>query len=231
MKKSKFAVIGAGKFGSAIARELASKGAEVHVFDNCEERIENIKDEVALAVMLDATDVRALQSQSVNDVDVGIVAIGENFEAVILSTVHLIDMGVERVISRASGPHQKTILEKIGVNEILTPEDEVASVLVERVLNPDIVSFLQFPDDYEIAEIKAPKAICNRSIDEIDLRNKYKLTLVTIKRESEVKKGGELVKEQHMLGVPKSETVIEETDTIVVFGTLKDIDRFIEINH
>jgi len=86
------------------------------------------------------------------------------------------------------------------------------------------------PDDYEIAEIKAPKAVINRSLNDIGLRNKYHLTLVTIKRQFEVKEGKEMVKENHILGVPNSDTIVYETDTLVVFGTRYDVARFIEIN-
>lgn len=230
MKGQKFLVIGVGRYGSAIARKLAEKGAEVIAFDTNEEKIESLKDEVSLAVTLDGSDKKALMAQNAGDADAAIVSIGDNFEAVILASVHLMEMGVDRIISRASGPQQRKILEKIGVKEILTPEDEVAFVVVERLLNPSIVSFLQLPDDYEIAEIRAPKAICERTIQDCDLRNKYELTLVTVKREFKVEKGGKVVKKKHVLGVPNSETVIQDSDTLVVFGTSKAVARFIEIN-
>jgi trk system potassium uptake protein TrkA len=230
MKGNKFLVIGVGKYGGSIARRLAEKGAEVYVFDDNEERIDLIKDEVALAVTLDATDKKALASQSVDDMDAAIVAIGENFEATILSTVHLMELGVKRIISRASGPQQRKILEKLGVTEILSPEDEVAFVVVERMLNPSILSFLQLPDDYEIAEIRAPRNIVGRTIADCGLRDKYELTLITVKRVFISEQGGVQVKEQHVLGVTKSDTVIQEQDTFVVFGTRKAVARFIEIN-
>jgi len=226
----KFAVFGVGRYGTAIALKLAGKGAEVHAFDYSEDKIERIKDDVALAVSLDATDKKALISQNIESIDVAVVAIGENFEAVILCAANLMELGVKRVIARASGPAQKLILKKIGVEEILYPEEEVANVLTERLVNPSVVNFLELPDGYEIAEIKAPHAIINRTIKEVGLRNKYRLTLVTIKREFEENKKGESVIEQHILGVPDSETIIYESDTLVVFGTTQDVTRFIEIN-
>lgn len=230
MNYSKFAVIGVGRYGSTIARRLAEKGAQVFAFDPNEEKIENIKDEVAFAVTLDATDRRALQTQNVEELDAAVVAIGENFEATVLTCVHLIDLGVKRVIARASGDHQRLILEKIGVTEILTPENEVAYVVREKLLNPNIVSFLQLPDDHEIAEIRAPKGCVGRTIDHVGFRNKYEMTLVTIKREYELTKNGEDCTEEHIIGVPKSDMIIEEKDTLVVFGTAKSVERFIEIN-
>ncbi|HAA01398.1 MAG TPA: potassium transporter KtrA, partial [Flavobacteriales bacterium] len=171
---NKFAVIGVGRYGSSIARRLAQKGAEVYCFDQDEEKIDNVKDDVAYAATLDSTDDKALVSQNISDVDGVVVAIGENFEATILTCAHLIDLGIKRVIARAHGPQQKMILEKIGVKEILLPEEEVAFVVAERLLNPSILSFLQLPDDYEIAEIRAPKNIVNRTLNDIGLRDKYR---------------------------------------------------------
>lgn len=223
---NKFAVLGVGKYGSTIARRLAEKGAQVFAFDCKEEKIEAIKDDVAFAVTLDTTDVKALKSQNIVEVDAAIVAIGENFEATILTAVHLMDLGIKRIIARAGGTHQKLILEKIGIKEILTPEEEVAFVVREQLLNPSVISFLQLPDDYEIAEIKAPNGILNRSIRDIEFRNVYKLTLVTIKSESVV--NGNI--ETHVVGVPSYDYLIKEKDTLVVFGTKQNVERFIEIN-
>lgn len=230
MNYSKFAVVGVGRYGATIARRLAERGAQVFAFDPDEEKIENIKDDVAFAVTLDATDIRALRSQNIDELDAAVVAIGENFEATILTCVHLMDLGVKRIIARASGEHQRLILEKVGVVEILTPEDEVAFVVREKLINPSIVSFLQLPDDFEIAEIIAPKGIVGRSVDSIQMRNKYELTLITIKREYKVQKNGEEIIEQHVIGVPKGDTEIMACDTLVVFGTSKSVQRFIDIN-
>lgn len=230
MNYSKFAVIGVGRYGSTIAKRLAEKGAQVFAFDPNEEKIESIKDEVAYAVTMDATDFRALRAQNLSEMDAVVVAIGENFEATILTTVHLIDLGVKRVICRASGPQQRLILEKIGVTEILTPEDEVAYVVREKLLNPNIVSFLQLPDDHEIAEIRAPKGVVGRTCDDVGFRNKYEMTLITIKRQYEMTKNGKDCTEQHIVGVPKEDTVIQEKDTLVIFGAAKSVERFISIN-
>jgi trk system potassium uptake protein TrkA len=230
MAASKFAVLGVGKYGSEIARDLSAKGAEVFAFDLNHDKIEDIKEDVALAVTLDTTDKKALIAQKVNEMDAAIVAIGENFEAVVLTSLNLLDMGIKRVIARASGTNQFRILEKIGVEEILSPEAEVAHIVTEKLVNPSITAFLQLPDNYEIAEIKAPDGVANRTLEEIDLVNKYGLTLITVKRAFEVEKEGKATTEEHIIGVPKAETVIYETDTLVVFGSLKNVKKFIEIN-
>lgn len=230
MTENRFAVIGLGKFGKAIAKKLAEKGAEVIAIDNNEGRVERMQEEVALSICMDATDKKALIAQNITDVDAVVVAIGENFEALLLCTVYLQELGLKRIIARANDGHQRRILEQLGVEEILSPEDEVGNVMAEKLMHPSVVSILQLPDNYEIAEIKAPKGIQNRSLADIKLRDKYKLNLVTIEREVERKVKGESVVDQHIIGIPTPDTVIETTDTIVLFGSTKDIERFIEIN-
>ncbi|MBT6439444.1 MAG: TrkA family potassium uptake protein [Flavobacteriales bacterium] len=227
---SKYVVIGLGQFGEAIARNLSAKGVEVLAIDNNENHIEAIKDDVAMAVTMDATDIRALRTQNIQEADAVVMAIGEDFEALLLSTVYVQELGAKRVIARAHGRQQRMILEKIGVEEILSPEDEVAKVVTEQLLNPSVLSFLELPDDYEIVEIKAPQGIINKAVGEINLRNKYKINLVTIKRSYEKTKDGKATIEEHILGVPTTETMIYDTDSIVVFGLIKDIERFIDIN-
>ena len=101
MKHNKFAVIGVGRYGSTIAKRLAEKGSQVFAFDDNEDKIESIKDDVAFAVTLDATDKKALISQSVSDMDAIVVAIGENFEATILTCVHLLDLNVNGVFNHS----------------------------------------------------------------------------------------------------------------------------------
>jgi trk system potassium uptake protein len=231
MKGSKFAVIGMGKYGKGIAHILSDRNAEVIAIDNEEDKLGDIEDEVSLAVSLDATDLKALQSQNIQEVDAAVVAIGANFEALLLCCYQLQEMGVKRIIARANDEMQKSILLKMGITEILEPEKQIGVLVAEQLINPSIVSFLQLPDDYEVAEVKPPKGISNRSIKEIGLRAKYRLNLITIKREYEVEEGGVVKKEAHIMGVPDSETVIRESDTIIVFGTTTDIKKFIDINN
>ena len=230
MSQFKFAVIGLGQFGNAIARTLSSRGAEVLAIDSDEEHIEDIKEDVSYAVCMDATDIKVLRSQNVQDMDAVVVAIGEDFEALMLCVVQLMELKVKRIMARANGKHQRLILEKVGVTEILSPENDVGLAVAERLLNPNILTSLLLPDNYEIVEIKTPRTMANRTLGDINLRSKYNLNLITLKRETEVIEDGEVVKECHILGVPNSETVLIESDTIIVFGLVRDIERFIEIN-
>ena len=227
----KFAVIGVGKYGAEIARELAKKGAEVHAFDVSQARTEALKDEVALAIALDATDPKILRSKGIDQMDAVVVAIGENFEATVLTTLNLLDLGLSRVIVRANDANQERILSSLGVTEILSPESEVAEVVSERLINPNIRGFLSLPDDYEIAELKAPLACHGRQLGDLELAQRYELRLITIRREfQETSEDGTPCVREHILGVPKPDTTIEATDTLVVFGSLDNVKKFLDIN-
>tara|TARA_B100000242_G_scaffold98027_1_gene67382 strand:- start:1203 stop:1904 length:702 start_codon:yes stop_codon:yes gene_type:complete len=233
MSDQRFAVIGLGQFGSAIAKNLSDRGAEVLAIDSSLEIVEGIKDEVSHAVALDATDKKALLSQNIQDVDAVVVAIGENFQALLLCTFILIELKVKRIITRSMGNDQRRILEKMGVTEILSPEDEVGGNVAEMLINPNVVMCMQLPDDFEIVEVKAPSAIFDRSLGDIGLREKYKLNLVTIlrKKEGSSEENDNSTIDYHIIGVPDSNTIIQKTDIIIIFGLTKNIERFLEINN
>jgi trk system potassium uptake protein TrkA len=229
--QNKFAVIGLGRFGTTIAVTLAQRGAEVLAIDLDEDRVEQISDEVAYAVAMDATDMKALQAQNIEDMDGVVVAIGENFEALLLCTVQLLDLPRRpRIITRSSTATQKMILEKLGITEILSPEDEVGFAVAQRLLNPDLLTFLQLPDEYEIVEINCPPGASNKTLSEIRLRERYNINLITIKRRFEEMEKGQIVEQQHIIGVPKADTVIFKNDNLILMGKNRAIDRFIELN-
>ena len=230
MRGTKFSVIGMGKYGKSIAQILSDRGAEVIAIDNREDLVEEVEDFVALAVTMDATDGKALEAQNIHECDAVVVAIGSNFEALLLCCFQLKELGVKRIIARSNDENQKKILLRMGIEEILEPEKEIGVFVAEQLINPNIVSFLQLPDDYEVTEIKPPADIAERSVEDIGLRNKYRLNLITIKRCFEEDKGNSIEVVQHILGVPSADTIIKQTDTLIVFGTSRDIQRFIEIN-
>jgi len=229
MKKNRFAVIGIGQFGRAIASTLASNGAEVMVVDNNQDVINSISEDVSYSVVLDATDPKALISQNITDFEAVVISIG-NFESRLLCASILIDLGVKRIIVRSIGKNQKKILEKIGITDILSPEDEVGALVAERLTNPNVLSFLKLPDGYRIAEVCVPKNVAYKSIEEINLQDRYQLMLVTIKNVIEIKKRNQITEEQHILAAPDQQTVILPTDSLVLFGLARNIEKFVKTN-
>lgn len=223
MAQGKFAVIGLGQFGSAIAKKLSQMNSEVLAIDSDENTVESIKDYVSYAVTLDATDAKALKSQNIQEMDAVVVAIGENFQDLLLTTFALQELEVERIVARAQGPTQRKILEKMGIKEILSPEDEVGNNVAETLVNPHVLMSMQLPDDHQIIEVKAPKSTVNRTLEDIALRQKYQINLVTLMRPDKEGK-------PKIIGVPTADTMLQQDDTIVLFGTTEHLKRFIEIN-
>jgi trk system potassium uptake protein len=223
----KFAVIGLGQFGTAIAKTLSSRNAEVIAIDKSIDKVESIKDAVAYTVSIDATNKEALMGQNIQDMDCVIIAIGENFHSAILCANILVELGVKRIIGRAMGDNERLILEKLGINEIISPEDELGFRITETILNPNIIFSVQLPDNYLIVELKAPKKICEEKLGEIKLREDFGLNLITILRASNKETG----LDHHISGVPSSDTIINLNDILVLFGKSKDITKFIDINN
>jgi len=228
MKNKQFAVIGLGQFGEAIARSLSNKGAQVMAIDIKPERVEYISSEVTYAVALDATDKKALASQNIQEFDAVVISIGEDFESLLLCAVNLIELKCPRIIARAKADANRLILERLGIKEIFQPEEEVGTVVAERLINPYVLSYMSMPDNYAIAEIKPPKDIINKRLDEIKILENYKINLITIKREALINKENNTA---HIIGVPHKDTMIKEEDRLIIFGHEKDFTKFIEVNN
>ena len=230
MSKEKFAVIGSGHFGSAIALALSQRGAEVLVIDSDIRLIQEIADEVAYAVCIDATNKRALMSENIQDFDTVIVAIGNDFEARLLCAANLLDLNIKRIICRSMGDSQRIILEKMGVTELLSPENEIGTIFAERLMNPNMLSYLQLLDEYKIAEIITPTKLVGETLGNINFRDNYRLSLITIRREFEEIVQDGISKAEHIVGVPENTAIIEEHDVFVLFGKSNDINSFIKLN-
>ena len=223
----KFAVIGLGQFGMAIAKTLSTRNAEVIAIDKDIQKVEEIKDFVSYTVALDATNKSALMGQNIQDMDCVIIAIGENFHSAILCANILAELGVKRIIGRAMGTNERLILEKLGINEIISPEDELGFRITESILNPNILFSMPLPDSYLVVELKAPVKICDEKLGKIRLREDFGLNLITILRKSHER--GKI--NYHIFGIPSADTIINQDDILVLFGSSKDIQKFVDINN
>jgi trk system potassium uptake protein TrkA len=218
-----FAVIGLGAFGTAIARQLARSGAEVIAVDRDMEPVERIKDEIAYAVRLDATDPKVLEAHELHKVDVAIIAIGHHFESVVLIAVELMQLGVKHLMARAETDTQKRILERLGVPDVLLPEEEVAKHVAQRLLNPEIVDLFRLSEDYSIVEVRAPERFLAKTLTELKIRERFHCNIIAIKRPQTQE--GEALAPQYRLVVPLPQTQLQESDTLIVLGLAKDIER------
>ena len=224
-KRKRFAVIGLGVFGRTIALELARSGADVIAIDQDPELVEEIAEEVTFALAIDATEVRLLEMHGVHEVDAAVVAIGEHFEALVLVAAELLNLQVPRVIARAATRTQRRILERIGVHEIVSPEEDEGERLARRLLMPRLLEYLELSEEYAIMEVQATPSMVGKTLVELDLRRRFKVNVVTIRRPIRSPQAEE--KAYKVLGVPDPETVIEEGDLLVVFADPADVERML----
>ncbi len=229
MGTKKFCIIGLGHFGFNLSKILSEAGAEVLAVDNHQEKIDLLADKVTHAVCMDATDKRTMQSLGLNEMDAVIVAIGEGFESSLLATAIVQEIGVKKIYTRVITPIHERLLRLMNITDLLVPEATAAAQLASRLLIPGIIESFSLSKEYGIFEINAPKNFINKTLIEIDLRKKYLLNLVTVKR---VKKSRGLLtlgehEETEVLGVPTPELKILENDILVLFGDEKDISKLL----
>lgn len=216
----KYAVIGLGLFGQTLARALGEGGVEIIGIDINPRLVQEVADEVTHAVTLDATDERALKSQGVDQVDVAIVAIGENFEANILCTLILKQtFRIPTVITRAMTLAQFRILALMEV-QVLQPERDAARRLSARLLRPNLIDNIELSDGYHFVQMQAPRSFYDRPLKEVGVRQNYGCNIVSIKRTEE---GVE-----RMIGVPHPDDLIREGDLLYMIGTDENLRRMTE---
>ena len=221
----RFAVIGLGRFGRKLAIALAMSGAEVIAIDKNREAIEILADQVSHAVRLDSTDEEALKAQGVDKVDVAIIGIGQGtgrgFESAILTVVNLRQMGVNRIYARAEDLIAGEVFSKVGATEVIYPEIESAQRWAYKLIAPQIGEKIDFAEGYSLARIKAPASFDGRTVMDLQLRQKYNVNLVLIKRGEHSKQKKE--EKGRIINVPMPSTIIYEDDILMVAGSDHDL--------
>ncbi|MCX7861669.1 MAG: TrkA family potassium uptake protein [Bacteroidales bacterium] len=224
----KVIVIGLGNFGSAVAVKLAALGHEVIGVDSIEQRVENIKDKITYAITVDCTDATVIKTLPLQEADMVLVAIGEDLGASILITALLKKYNVKRIVSRAISPIHRTILEAIGVMEILNPEEDSASRFVTKINMKNVIDSLNISDEYSVMEVLVPHQYIGMTVAEVDLRRKNSINILTIKKEIQKQILTKNYYETKILGVVAAEYKFEANDVLVIFGKNDDIKKWIE---
>jgi trk system potassium uptake protein len=220
--KKHFAVIGLGRFGFSVAKTLAKYGSEVIAIDREEERVKKVAEFVSYAVQLDAMDEKALRSVGVQNVDTAIVSIGENIEASILVVMLLKEMGIRNIIAKAVTTLHGKVLENLGVRRIIFPERDMAIRVAHSLIRPKVLEQLELSEEYSIVELPTPTHLFGKTVKESQLRTKYGVNLIAIKRKVTTEKG--IIKEAWNVTPLPSDTM-QEGDVLVLIGVNKDIDR------
>jgi len=223
----KVIIFGMGNFGSSLAIQMAEMGHEIIAIDYDMQKVEMVKDKVTHTICLDSTNMNALKSLPLNDTDIVVIAIGENEGASIMTTANLKTLNAKRIISRSISSTQETVLEAMGVTEIVQPEQDAAERLAKKLNLKLAVESFDLDQDYSIVELNLPPGFAGKTLAELDLRKVYGVNIVTIIRKKEKKNLLGVNRIQYMSeGVVGPSTRLVEDDLLVVFGSNDNIMKF-----
>ncbi|TRZ38867.1 TrkA family potassium uptake protein [Niallia circulans] len=212
--KKEFAVIGLGRFGGSICKELMELGMEVMVIDKNEERVNEYANIVSHAVVGNSVDENVLKSLGIRNFEHVIVAIGDDIQASILTTLILKEMGVNNITVKAQNDYHEKVLKKIGADSIIHPERDMGKRIAHNIVSNNVLDYLELSDEHSIVEIKASSRLAGRTMVDLDIRARYGITIVAIKRVNDI------------IVSPQANEPIEENDILIVIGADSDINRF-----
>lgn len=209
-----FAVIGLGRFGGSICKELSLEGKQVLAIDKDESKVNEYKNIVSHAVILDSTDEESLKEIGIKNFEDVIVAIGENIQASILTTVILTDLGIKNITVKAQNDYHEKILRKLGVERVVHPERDMGKRIAHNIISNNILDYLELSDDHSIVEVKAGRKMIGKSLIDLDIRANFGCNVVAIK-------SGKMINVS-----PSADQPIEADDILIVIGADEDLTRF-----
>lgn len=215
MKTKQYLVIGAGRFGSALARALYQQGHEVVVIDQDEEKIEKIMDDVTHALIADASDEDVLRRVGCRNFDAVVVAIGADFEASIMTTVAAKSLGARRVIAKAVSDSAAAVLERVGADEVVRPEHDMGVRVARQLTTPDLVDAFKLGEGHAVIEVEVKHKLMGRLGDQ-GLPKRFSVQVIAVNRNDQV------------VVSPGADFVLERGDTLVLLGSNEAIQRFQE---
>jgi trk system potassium uptake protein TrkA len=213
MAKKQYVVIGLGRFGSSVAKTLYALGNDVLAIDSDETLIQDISDSVTHAVQLDATDESALRSLGIRNFDVAVVTIGEHIQSSVMVTLLVKELGVKYIIAKAHNELHAKVLYKIGADRVVLPEKDMGVRVAHNLVSTSILDYIELSPDYSIVEIVSSKEWHGKNLRELNMRAKYGINVMAIKRESEVNIA------------PGATDIIEAGDIIVAIGGAQELSK------
>ena len=209
-----FAIIGLGRFGMSLALRLEELGHNVMAIDEDPVLVQSIADSVTHAATLDATNEEALRVAGITAFDTVVVAIGADFEANLLTTASLKNLGVHKIVCKTQTDRQRDILLRVGADKVINPEQNSAKRLAEEMSAPAMLDRIPLGPGYSLAEILLPPSFVNRSLAQCDLRQQYRVTVLLVKR------GDDLIM------APAADMIFQSDDLLVVLGSDADVTKF-----
>jgi trk system potassium uptake protein TrkA len=217
-KSRQFAVIGLGRFGRAVCITLNSLGYEVLGIDNNEQQVtQALKDEIAAhTIQLDSTQRLALEEAGIPDFDTVIVAIGNYIEESVITTLNVKELGVKYVVSKASSEIHGKLLHRVGADQVVFPEHEMGCNLARALTRPGLLDRFELDPDNSIVEVRVPSAFDQKTIAELDLRNKYGVTLLALTQPDN---------DEKFEVNPSPVTQLQQGAVMVVIGSNRGLER------
>ncbi len=212
--KRDFAVIGLGRFGSSVCRELSLEGMDVLAIDKDENKINEFKKIAHHAVIADSTDEDTLKELGIKNIDHVIVAIGDNIQASILTTVILSELGIKKITVKAQNDYHEKILNKIGAHQVVHPERDMGKRIAHSIMSNNILDYLELSDEHSIVEVIAGKRMIGKTLIDLDIRANYGCNVVAIKEGKNINVS------------PNATDLIKPDDILIVIGSDDDISRF-----
>lgn len=224
----KYIIIGLGNFGAPLGEKLTAMGNEVIGVDNHQSKVENLKESLSHTICMDATDEFTMKGLPWKETDIVIVAIGEEQGANIMVTAMLKNFKVNRLISRAINPLHEKVLQAIGVDEIVHPEEETAERLSKKLCLSNVVDSFELNEEYSLIEAKVPKKFIGKTVGSIHWRETYNLQVVTLIKKKEVKSVlGKTRSVSEIQGVISDDWKLEENHILVLYGSNEDLNAFL----
>ncbi|KJS83649.1 MAG: hypothetical protein JM58_12290 [Peptococcaceae bacterium BICA1-8] len=206
--RKQYAVIGLGRFGESVAKTLSSLGHDVLGIDTSECKVQAIVNDITHAVQADAREEETLRALGIRNFDVAVVAIGNDLESNIFITVMLKEMGVKYVVTKAQSNLHGKVLDKIGADKIIYPEKDMGVRLAHNLVTSNVMDYIELSPEYGVVEIITPAKFINKSLGELNLRAKYGISVMAIKKK------GDLV-----IVAPGAEATIEENDVLIIVSS------------
>lgn len=211
-----FLILGLGVFGRSIAKTLYEQGHDVLVADRDKDLIQEMAEHSTHGVIIDAIDEEAIKQLGVNNFDVAIVAIGADIQASILATLILKELGVKHIVAKAINELHGKLLNKVGADRIVYPEREMGERIAKSLSSQNILDYIDISDDYSIVEIAAPKDIVGKTLIELNIRAKYGITVMAVKKDDA----------RDLRLFPRAEYVIQKSDVLILVGSKKSLQKY-----
>lgn len=224
----RFIIVGLGYFGASLSIKLTEMGHEVIGVDTDMGKVSLHKNHITHTVCLDAKDMEALKTLPLADTDVVLVGIGEDFGASVMAVANFKQLKVKKLISRAISPLHQTVLEAIGVDKIIRPEQEYADRLAKSLDMRGFIDSFDITEEYNIIEATVPSRFVGKTVEQADFRKKYNINVLTIIRmQQTVNIFGKPRTKPVAVGVITPDTILEPEDILVLFGNLNDIEKLL----